>query len=537
MFDLSGLELLNTVADEHIAASADIEKKKRPALIKYVLPAAAALAVLIAAVLIIKPFGSRPGGDQQALLPPETFGPSAVPSVTAAPQTVTPEPTPTPEPEPDRFFDRESYLQSPHGMHDSVGDGIPYFIYHGKAYISLTYDLAYCEFSMPELYSLIGPSVAWIHEVNLRSYGDSQSEQSTFLPEESGELDPFAELSGSFTGTVYELKGYDPEKVLCTVSEWGVSVFFTGSGAVTGGDIFEGVFNMRSRIAEFYYNGFVRGSGGAYYDTRLVDPDSVVVSDFLDALDSAEWVALDSAEWAGYDAAQAKADVVFNLHIRLSDGLRIEISVLGDGRVYFAASSCSVMLLPESGALGRLVEAFCSGEGEPALLPEHDINAQVNACRVIEGFGECIPAFIPEGYHYSAISVFPIRNGAGIPVGTESIGLICRPDDEHRMGTIAVSIVERSSYEADPRTIWTPDSVYGEEVTAVPLAEFTAADIHSSKFMKGGAEYELAGAIIYGDYVVVATSDYIIDSEIGSQAELNALIEAMYRILASVGQN
>ncbi|MBO4879080.1 MAG: PT domain-containing protein [Clostridia bacterium] len=540
MEGLNGLELLGEVNAKYVASAANTQKKERSALLRYVLPIAAALFIIIAAAALIANGAFRlrgPNNEQQAFVPvtdapgnkPTQSGENVSGSPSGQPTpcpTVMPidYPTPMPTAAPDPFFDRESHLPDQMGKISEAGE-FDYFIYHGKTYIALVDN--YGGRLPAKIFDLKGPMVARITYIDLMDYCyETPPAQNTMIPGEEHDTGPFRELTGSFEGPVYELIGYDPEYVLCHIWPSGdMTIYFSGAGAVTGADLFETRLHMREHLSTFMYDGYVRsGDKRVRYDTCSIDPaENAAVTRFLDALDAAEWVESQSNE---------RSDALVYLYIMLEDGMRIELTVDPSGCVRLVLFYSEAMLRLDPEDVSGLIELLVSGEGTPACLPEYDIAHQLANCRAIEGFGDCIPGSIPEGYHIGGVGAFPEAGSTEIA----SVGIAYLADQNSSVGMIDVTIRKRSSYEADPVILWAPGSINGEPVPAVPLSQFTVDDIHDSLFQKAGSEHDLCGTVICGDYVVSAYSSYIINDEIGSQEWLADLIEAMYALLTSVGQ-
>lgn len=513
MKGLEGLELLNGVNDEFVASCAETNKKRRtPA--KYLFPIAAGFLLALAAVFIIKGIhANRPSGEQQAALPGDNTAEPSVTPVSTEP-SVTPDSRPAPlRNDPDPFLDLSRYGRTDAniGIVDGQFSYPNYFVYRGKVFSFYMYfNLIY----PGDPFGWIGNKVVDIsRNPLLPDYPDGE-----LIPEPNYiAYEILQELTGSFDGAVYELKGYDPEYVLCRPTQGGeMQIYFTGSGAVTGADILENRFHLRERMDSFIYEYAVHGKAGDEL-SRNLDPEvyGPAILKLFDALDSAEWE----------ENTRGDFSEVYHLHILLNDGMRIELELIDNGMVYFADATRSAMLRIDTEAISELISLMRSGSGEVTVLPEYDLERQLDFCRNFVGAGSVVPDFIPNGFEIASISPEFMENAEHMPESISRINVTYQLIDKWPF--IGLDVMTKEYF----------DSISWAGIErVVPAGEFSADDFSRSVLEKDGSEYWISGAVEYNGYVIVVTSNYIIDSESGSQQGLEALVSSMTELLQSVGR-
>ena len=136
-----------------------------------------------------------------------------------------------------------------------------------------------------------------------------------------------------------------------------------------------------------------------------------------------------------------------------------------------------------------------------------------------------MPDFIPSGFEIASISPEFIENAEHMP---ESISRI----------NVTYQLIDKWPFiELDVMTKEYFDSISWAGIErVVPAGEFSADDFSRSVLEKDGSEYWISGAVEYNGYVIVVTSNYIIDSESGSQQGLEALVGSMTELLQAVGR-
>lgn len=506
MDGLSGLDLLSGVSDELVGSCDNLKTAgRRRTALRFVLPAAAALLLALGVLLASGKLSRKPNGEHQALLPTESDSPTDVPATEVA--LIDPAPLRN---DPDPFLILSNYDINPAMGHNDSFAYPNFFVYHGRVF---NY---YMHFNL--IYP--GDAFGWMGSkvVNIT--------RNPLLPEYDGEMIPdtnytayeiLQELTGSFNGAVYELKGYDPEYVLCRPVGGGeMQIYFTGSGVVSGADLLENRLHMRERIDSFVYEYAVRGKGVDDV-SRNLDPEvyGPAITKLFDALDAAEWV----------ENTRGDFDEVFHLHILLEDGMRMELVLIGNGMVYFANTERSAMLTVDTDGISELLALMRAGAGEDVVLPENDLEAQLDVCRSFNGVGSMVPDFIPAGFKIASIS-------PEIQCGEDLM-----PESITRLNVTYQAVDKGAFIGLDVMSQEYFDSISWDTIErVVPAGEFTADDFSKSVLEKDGSDYWIYGAVSLDGCVIVATSNYIIDGEIGSQQGLEALIASMTDLLQAVGK-
>lgn len=147
------------------------------------------------------------------------------------------------------------------------------------------------------------------------------------LGESSGTIDEwtsedqYLEGTGSIGGPFYEVKGYDPQHLLCMVYDYGVELYWNNCDITvsTGGDVLEEVFRLSDGIARAEFQG---DTGRMTPITRLEQLEA-----WVDALSQAP--ALSSA---GTDMGQCFG----HLYLTKADGVTVHLKLMGNGYVQVA---------------------------------------------------------------------------------------------------------------------------------------------------------------------------------------------------------
>ncbi|MBO4879155.1 MAG: hypothetical protein J5544_02730 [Clostridia bacterium] len=514
------LSSLGDIDSELIESAANMKAAPRRSYGWIAAAAAAAIMVIGGALLIGR---SKPKGEKTAVLSPSN-SPSTVSTVTVSPVTDAPateQPTLPTAADPflpagvrDRFDGHTDTSIINEGL--GIGD---YFILNGRVYQAYMRFLPYAQ---PEVFALIGPKVADV------SVHWGMDEPTAIGEEESGPEFTSDTTFGKYTAAVYELRGCDPQKLLCLFRDGELCVFFSGAGAVAGADLFEGGFGLREHISSLLYEAYVRGNEEFDEKTRSLDPqDYPEIGRFIDAIDSAEWI--ENPHRNPSDPVSAS----FELHLMLNDGMRVELLLYSNGRVFFRDCFTEAMLRPDREAVDALIEVLMRHEGELTVLPEKDLEGQVNYLRSLGGIGALLPASLPDGYEFKdMVYADYLLDGSGLPVGYSKIWVPCKCIIENEYVRLGYNVYERSAYEASP---WYAqyDDLSVNRLDPVPIGEFTREKILDCVLNKEGAEHSIYAAVDMGEYVVIVYCSYIVDDEIGSQFGLDQVIDTIYTMIVS----
>lgn len=153
------------------------------------------------------------------------------------------------------------------------------------------------------------------------------------LGESSGTIDEwtsenqYLEGTGSIGGPFYEVKGYDPQHLLCMVYDYGVELFWNNCDITvsTGADVLEEVFRLSDGIARAEFQKEVDVQGENRHTTPITKLEELEA--WVDALSQAP--ALSSA---GTDMGQCLG----HLYLTKADGVTVHLRLMGNGYVQVA---------------------------------------------------------------------------------------------------------------------------------------------------------------------------------------------------------
>lgn len=153
------------------------------------------------------------------------------------------------------------------------------------------------------------------------------------LGESSGTIDEwtsenqYLEGTGSIGGPFYEVKGYDPQHLLCMVYDYGVELFWNNCDITvsTGADVLEEVFRLSDGIARAEFQKEVDVQGENRHTTPITQLEELEA--WVDALSQAP--ALSSAET---DMGQCLG----HLYLTKADGVTVHLRLMEHGYVQMA---------------------------------------------------------------------------------------------------------------------------------------------------------------------------------------------------------
>ena len=153
------------------------------------------------------------------------------------------------------------------------------------------------------------------------------------LGESSGTIDEwtsenqYLEGTGSIGGPFYEVKGYDPQHLLCMVYDYGVELFWNNCDITvsTGADILEEVFRLSDGIVQAEFQGESDFQGETGRTTPITQLEELEA--WVDALSQAP--ALSSAET---DMGQCLG----HLYLTKADGVTVHLRLMEHGYVQVA---------------------------------------------------------------------------------------------------------------------------------------------------------------------------------------------------------
>ncbi|OUN97042.1 hypothetical protein B5F98_06920 [Pseudoflavonifractor sp. An44] len=150
------------------------------------------------------------------------------------------------------------------------------------------------------------------------------------LGESSGTIDEwtsedqYLEGTGSIGGAFYEVRGYDPQHLLCMVYDYGVELFWNNCDITvsTGGDVLEEVFRLSDGIAQAEFQSESDFQGDTGCTTRITRLEQLEA--WVNALTQAP--ALSSAET---DMGQCFG----HLYLTKADGVMVHLKLMGEDYV------------------------------------------------------------------------------------------------------------------------------------------------------------------------------------------------------------
>lgn len=153
------------------------------------------------------------------------------------------------------------------------------------------------------------------------------------LGESSGTIDEwtsenqYLEGTGSIGGPFYEVKGYDPQHLLCMVYDYGVELFWNNCDITvsTGADVLEEVFRLSDGIARAEFQKEVDVQGENRHTTPITQLEELEA--WVDALSQAP--ALSSAE-------TNMGQCFGHLYLTKADGVTVHLRLMGNGYVQVA---------------------------------------------------------------------------------------------------------------------------------------------------------------------------------------------------------
>ena len=153
------------------------------------------------------------------------------------------------------------------------------------------------------------------------------------LGESSGTIDEwtsenqYLEGTGSIGGPFYEVKGYDPQHLLCMVYDYGVELFWNNCDITvsTGADVLEEVFRLSDGIARAEFQKEVDVQGENRHTTPITQLEELEA--WVDALSQAP--ALSSVET---DMGQCLG----HLYLTKADGVTVHLRLMEHGYVQMA---------------------------------------------------------------------------------------------------------------------------------------------------------------------------------------------------------
>ena len=404
MNGIDKLELLEDINEEYIR-SAEETRKKRPVW-KTVLPIAAAFVLIAGAALLIGKSLMKPNApEHDAQVPaaetavPKTDTPTDAPLVTEAPREALAE------------LVKIGFDETSIGGETTVewGFDYPMFIYHGKIYrLFGTYD---------PLADIMGTKAGTVEQF---WYDPSISDESEASEPPVIDLYDY-ELTGTEGGSIFEVKGFDPEKMLCRRSWNGIEIYrsLVDIDSEKGSEFLENVLHISDKL-----------TGVRYVDPRVIDDDfdnrlmELGRSEYREAIDGFI-AALDEGVWI--NDAEMSSERSWCVSMALDDGTSFEVCVFTDNRVLIGgAYGCGYALKIDSSRIDPLRKLINGCEGDDLGCPRI---TELETCRRNERFGKYVPEIIPEGHIINLTYIdYNIDYDTGEILGTDRMRIDYKSD-------------------------------------------------------------------------------------------------------------
>lgn len=196
---------------------------------------------------------------------------------------------------------------------NSSADMIAFFIYQGRVYVQ----------------------DEWISNAN-NLIGEHLGTATGSINEWT-EKEDYVELSGSVYGDFYSVQGYDPSFMLCMRHDEGTISTYVNNNGITlkyGSELFEDRLHIIDNLAKITY----QTRNDWYHDTGITAElklDSVEIDDFLNALNSAEFMLLDDVPLNEDDLSVYDAKEIYHLFLEMKNGMIVHLRLFDGGYVNY----------------------------------------------------------------------------------------------------------------------------------------------------------------------------------------------------------
>lgn len=208
-------------------------------------------------------------------------------------------------------------------------DMMAFFIYEGRCYIQHEY-----------------------HEEEVEFVGKYAGTATGLIDEWTTE-DGYVDYAGSISGDFYEVKGVDPEFMLCMKWDDGVETYICNNGITlgTGADIIEKYMNLKDSYVSVSYLSDTEREEGQKEPEQLSEEHKELFDRFLDAFsdanfmytkdipitveveDDAGWIAPSEDEESGLIASEESSSVDGHLYFTTDTGMQMHFRLLEGGYV------------------------------------------------------------------------------------------------------------------------------------------------------------------------------------------------------------
>lgn len=199
---------------------------------------------------------------------------------------------------------------------DLQGDMLGFFILNGNCYIQYEFQTDYEECGA----DFVGKRVGHI----------------TGMIDEWTEADGYVDGAGTYTGDVYEIKGVDPELMLCMVGEDGSVETFLNNNGITlyqGADLVDDWLNLRGNFETLSFE-TMADNQFVHRQMALSEEEKEICERFLDAFAESEFVYVEEKLNHPFGGDNDTEDML-DFYFVTENGLRLRFRTMGDGYVCF----------------------------------------------------------------------------------------------------------------------------------------------------------------------------------------------------------
>lgn len=205
------------------------------------------------------------------------------------------------------------------------GDMLGFFILNGNCYIQYEFQTDYEKCGADFVGKHVGHITGMIDEWTSR--------------------DGYVEGAGTYTGDVYEIKGVDPELMLCMVGEDGSVETFLHNNGITlykGADLVDNWLNLRGNFEVLSFE-TVADCQFTYPQIELTEEEKDICERFLVAFAESDFVYVEEKINHPFGGDKDTEDMLEFYFVK-ENGLRLRFRTMGDGYVCFPWISACVQI-------------------------------------------------------------------------------------------------------------------------------------------------------------------------------------------------
>jgi hypothetical protein len=278
----------------------------------------------------------------------------------------------------------------------------------------------------------------------------------------------YDELTGLTGGDIYEVKGFDPEFMVCRKGYGSrITTYVCNCGYVIskGEDVFEQRYRFSDRLETLVYE---KPGDHLYKKQYALDPALPEVRSFIEAIDKASWHLMDVMDALWLDTEQWIENDYHKLIFKLG-GVDVTATLYNGYHLFIDGfDGCAIDL--DEKDIKPLLELMESHE--KSVPVENNSDSQfvtVEEARQDPRFGRYVPSFIPEGYElYYCIIRYSVDMNTGKRTGTERISFDFMTKDEKHIlvviGSVSDALEDDAGTDEDKRC-------------TAPIGELTANNI------------------------------------------------------------